>query len=111
MTETPEVQVSETQIAVHWREEEYIDPPESFVRQANANDPAILERFAEDKYPDCFTEYADLLEWDERWHTVLDTSERPVLEVVRRREAECLVQLRGPARGGQPGQDGDHLRS
>ena len=77
MTETPEAQVSETQIAVHWREEELLYPPESFVRQANANDPAILERFAEDKYPDCFTEYADLLDWDERWHTVLDTSDAP----------------------------------
>ena len=77
MTETPEAEVSETQIAVHWREEEYLYPPESFVRQANANDPAILERFAEDKYPDCFTEYADLLDWDERWHTVLDTSDAP----------------------------------
>jgi acetyl-CoA synthetase len=77
VTETPEVQVSETQIAVHWREEEYIQPPESFVRQANANDPAILERFSQDKYPGCFTEYADLLHWDERWHTVLDTSNAP----------------------------------
>ncbi len=46
MTETPETQVSESQIAVHWREEEYIYPAESFVVQANANDPAILERFA-----------------------------------------------------------------
>jgi acetyl-CoA synthetase len=62
---------------VHWREEDLLYPPESFVRQANANDPAILERFAEDKYPDCFTEYADLLDWDERWHTVLDTSDAP----------------------------------
>src|SRR5579862_4912630 len=70
-------QVSESQIAVHWREEEYIYPPESFVAQANANDPAILERFTEDKYPDCFTEYADLLDWDERWHTVLDASNAP----------------------------------
>ncbi len=77
MTETPEAEVSETQIAVHWREEDLLYPPESFVRQANANDPAILERFAEDKYPDCFTEYADLLDWDERWHTVLDTSDAP----------------------------------
>jgi acetyl-CoA synthetase len=77
VTEPPEAEVSEAQIAVHWREEEYLYPPESFVRQANANDPAILERFAEDKYPDCFTEYADLLDWDERWHTVLDTSNAP----------------------------------
>jgi len=77
MTETPESQVSEAQIAVHWREEEYYEPPESFVRQANANDPAIFERFTEDKFPDCFKEYADLLTWDEPWHTTLDTSNPP----------------------------------
>jgi acetyl-CoA synthetase len=70
-------QVSESQIAVHWREEAYLQPPESFVRQANAGDPVILERFREDNYPDCFTEYADLLHWDEPWHTVLDTSDAP----------------------------------
>jgi len=77
MTENEEQQVSESQIAVHWREEDYYDPPEGFVRQANANDPAILERFTENKFPDCFTEYADLLTWDKRWDTVLDTSNAP----------------------------------
>jgi acetyl-CoA synthetase len=77
MTESSEMQVSEAQIAVHWREEEYYPPPESFVQQANANDPAILDRFTEDKFPDCFTEYADLLSWDKRWDTVLDTSNAP----------------------------------
>ena len=77
MTETPEEQVSETQIAVHWREEEYYEPPESFVAQANANDPAILERFKEENYPGCFKEYADLLHWDEPWHTILDASNAP----------------------------------
>jgi acetyl-CoA synthetase len=74
-SETPEV--SESQIAVHWREEEYYPPPEKFVAQANANDPAILERFTEDKFPDCFTEYADLLTWDKAWDAVLDTSNAP----------------------------------
>jgi acetyl-CoA synthetase len=69
--------VSEAQIAVHWREEEYYPPPASFVAQANANDPAIRDRFAEDKFPDCFKEYADLLTWDQTWHTTLDTSNAP----------------------------------
>jgi acetyl-CoA synthetase len=78
MTESSETQaVSESQIAVHWREEEYYPPPEKFVAQANANDPAIFERFTEDKFPDCFTEYADLLTWDKPWDTVLDTSNAP----------------------------------
>jgi acetyl-CoA synthetase len=77
MTESQEAQVSEAQIAVHWREEDYYQPPESFVAQANANDPAIFERFSEDKFPDCFKEYADLLDWDQTWHTTLDTSNAP----------------------------------
>jgi acetyl-CoA synthetase len=77
MTDNEEPQVSESQIAVHWREEEYYYPPEAFVRQANANDPAILERFTDNKFPDCFTEYADLLTWEKRWDTVLDTGNAP----------------------------------
>jgi acetyl-CoA synthetase len=72
-----EAQVSEAQIAVHWREEEYYDPPEAFVAQANANDPAIFERFAEERFPECFKEYADLLTWDKTWDTTLDTSNPP----------------------------------
>jgi acetyl-CoA synthetase len=77
MTESPEIQVSETQIAVHWREEEYIYPPQSFIDQANANDPAIYDRFSEEHFPDCFKEYADLLDWDKPWDTMLDTSNPP----------------------------------
>jgi acetyl-CoA synthetase len=77
MTESQEAQVSEAQIAVHWREEEYFYPPQSFIQQANAADPAIRDRFSEDKFPDCFTEYADLLSWDKKWDTVLDTSNPP----------------------------------
>ena len=74
MTESPESQVSESQIAVHWREEEYYYPPESFIQQANAADPAIFDRFSEDNFPDCFKEYSDLLSWDTPWQTILDTS-------------------------------------
>jgi acetyl-CoA synthetase len=69
--------VSESQIAVHWREEEYYYPPEAFTAQANAGDPAIFDRFSVDRFPDCFTEYADLLDWDQRWDTVLDSSNPP----------------------------------
>ena len=77
MTESQEAQVSEAQIAVHWREEEYLYPPESFIAQANAADPAIYDRFSEEHFPDCFTEYADMLHWDKKWDTVLDTSNAP----------------------------------
>jgi acetyl-CoA synthetase len=71
------VELSEAQIAVHWREEEYVEPPPSFIEQANANDRAIRDRFAEDHFPDCFTEYAELLTWDKKWDQVLDTSKPP----------------------------------
>ncbi len=72
-----EVQVSEAEIAVHWQEEGYYYPSAKFIGQANANDPAIYERFAEENYPECFKEYADLLTWDKYWHTTLDTSNAP----------------------------------
>ena len=68
---------SEALIAVHWREEGYYQPPASFVEQANASDPAILEQFSEDKFPECFRAYADLLTWYKPWHTTLDTSNAP----------------------------------
>src|SRR6478672_12986416 len=77
MTAGQDPQVSEAQIAVHWREEAYYQPPADFVAQANAADLAIFERFSEEHFPDCFTEYADLLAWDKRWDTVLDTSDPP----------------------------------
>jgi len=70
-------ELSEAQIAVHWREEEYDFPPAGFVAQANAADPEIRTRFAEERFPECFTEYADLLSWDTRWQTTLDTSNPP----------------------------------
>ena len=70
-------EVSEAQIAVHWREEEYYQPSAKFIAQANAADPAIFERFSEEHFPDCFKEYADLLDWDQYWHTTLDTSNPP----------------------------------
>ncbi len=69
--------VSEAQIAVHWKEEEYYEPPVSFIAQANMTDENILERFGEDNFPNCFKEYADMLDWYEYWHTILDDSNPP----------------------------------
>ncbi len=77
MTADTEAEVSEAQIAVHWKEEPLIEPPRSFVKQANVSDPSVFERFSEKNFPQCFEEYADLLSWDSRWHTVLDTSSPP----------------------------------
>src|SRR2546425_4622882 len=77
MKTAEEVEVSESEIAVHWREEEYFYPPAKFIGQANANDPAIFDRFSEANFPECFREYADLLTWDKYWDTTLDTSNPP----------------------------------
>jgi acetyl-CoA synthetase len=71
------VDVSEAQIAVHWKEEEYYHPTGKFVGQANLTDPSVTERFSIDKFPECFKEYADMLSWDQYWHTTLDTSNAP----------------------------------
>ena len=77
MAASSEAEVSEAQIAVHWKEEPLINPPASFVAQANMSDKGILERFAEKNYPNCYEEYANMLSWDQKWHTVLDTSKPP----------------------------------
>ncbi len=40
-------------------------------------DETVFDRFSLDKVPNCFKEYADLLDWYEYWHTILDTSDAP----------------------------------
>jgi acetyl-CoA synthetase len=69
--------LTEAQIAVHWKEEAYIRPPARFIAQANLNDNSALERFSEKNFPECFREYAELLHWDQYWHTTLDTDHPP----------------------------------
>jgi acetyl-CoA synthetase len=68
---------SEAEIAVHWREEGYLYPPAQFIAQANMTDPKIYDRLSLDHFPECFKEYAELLEWYQYWHTTLDTSDAP----------------------------------
>ena len=78
MTEVNEkLEISEAEIAAHWKEEELILPSAGFIGQANMADPSVLERFSEKNFPECFREYADLLTWDKYWHTTLDTSDPP----------------------------------
>ena len=76
-TAAEEVEYSENQIAVHWREEKYVQPPEEFKAQANANDESILERFSPENFPDCFVEYAEMLTWEKKWDQLVDTSNPP----------------------------------
>ncbi|MDI3299369.1 MAG: acetate--CoA ligase [Bacillota bacterium] len=72
-----EVEPSEAEIAVHWKEEEYYHPRPEFIAQANLTDPAMYQRFSLDNFPDCFKAYADLLDWYKYWETTLDTSNPP----------------------------------
>ena len=74
---TTEGNVTEAEIASHWKEEEVIHPSPGFIGQANVSDPAVFDRFTPDKFPDCFIEYANLLSWDKYWHTTLDDSNPP----------------------------------
>ena len=69
--------VSEAEIAVHWQEENYVNPPERFVAQANLTDKTVFDRFSLDNIPDCFKEYADLLHWYRPWDITLDANNPP----------------------------------
>jgi acetyl-CoA synthetase len=68
---------NEARIAVHWKEEELYYPSKQFIEQANLKDASVMERFSEKNFPQCFEEYAEMLHWDQRWHTVLDTNDPP----------------------------------
>jgi acetyl-CoA synthetase len=71
------LELTEAQIAVHWKEEEYLQPAQNFVKQANLKDPTIDKRFALSNFPQCFDEYAELLTWFKRWDKTLDSSNPP----------------------------------
>jgi acetyl-CoA synthetase len=77
MSEQDILETSEAQIAVHWKEEEYLYPSTQFIAQANMTDPQVYERFGLENFPECFKEYADMLSWYQYWHTTLDTSDAP----------------------------------
>jgi acetyl-CoA synthetase len=77
MAEEKPVDVTEAQIAVHWQEEEYFYPSAKFIAQANLTDEGVYKRFSLDNFPECFKEYADLLDWYKYWETTLDTRDPP----------------------------------
>ena len=68
---------AESKIDVHWKEEELVMAPKSFIQQANMSDRGVYERFGEKNFPECFREYADMLTWDKPWVKTLDTSNPP----------------------------------
>jgi len=70
-------ELTEAQIAVHWKEEEYLRPSKKFIAQANLTDPTFVKKFSERHFPGCFDIYAKLLDWDKPWRRTLDTSNPP----------------------------------
>lgn len=70
-------EISESQIAVHWKEEDYFQPSKKFSEQANIKDDNILQRFSIENFPDCYKEYADMLDWYKPYDQVLDSSKPP----------------------------------
>ncbi len=68
---------TEAEIGVHWQEEDLVYPSVEFIGQANVTDRGIYDRFSLDNFPECYKEYADMLDWYEYWHTTLDTSNAP----------------------------------
>ncbi len=77
MAEKEYTETSEAQIAVHWGEEGYYMPSVKFIAQANMTDETIYDRFSLDHFPNCYKEYADILDWYEYWDEILDTSDAP----------------------------------
>ncbi|UPV76095.1 acetate--CoA ligase [Halorussus limi] len=55
-------------------EREWVDPPESFVANANVT-AADRDAFREAGWPECWRRPADLLDWDRGFDAVLDDSE------------------------------------
>ena len=50
--------ISEAQIAVHWKEEQYYKPSKKFIAQANLASPQLVKKFSEKNFPACFDHYA-----------------------------------------------------
>ncbi len=73
----PSKELTEAQIAVHWKEEEYFYPTKEFKTQANLVDSSFIKKFSEKNFPKCFDAYANLLDWDKKWKKTLDTSNPP----------------------------------
>lgn len=72
-----QTELSEAEIAVHWKEEGYYEPSPKFIGQANLTDPAWYEKFSLANFPESYRAFGDLLTWDKYWNTTLDTSNAP----------------------------------
>ncbi len=52
MSDKEVIETSESEIAVHWQEEDYYYPSPGFIAQANLTDQSIFDRFSLDNFPD-----------------------------------------------------------
>jgi len=75
--ERSDTEVSEAQIAVHWQEENYFSAPKDFIAQANLTDKGVFKRFALEKFPGYYKEFAELLDWYKKWDKIFDGSKPP----------------------------------
>ena len=74
---SPNDEVSEAQIAVHWQEQNYFAPPKDFVAQAYLTEKGVFKRFALEKFPGYYKEFAELLDWYKKWDKIFDGSKPP----------------------------------
>src|SRR2546429_4608752 len=75
--ERSDTEVSEAQIAVHWQEENSFSVPKDFPAQANLTDKGVFKRFALEKFPGYYKEFAELLDWYKKWDKIFDGSKPP----------------------------------
>jgi acetyl-CoA synthetase len=69
----------QVQIEAQLEEQDTFAPPEEFVEQANVSDEYIYEGF-EEKWPQCWEDAAELLDWYEGYDKVLDDTDAPFYE-------------------------------
>ena len=94
MVDTNEqVEVSESQIAAHWKEEGLIPPSPGFIAQANMADPNVFERFSEKELPGVFPRVCRFAHLGQVLAHHAGHLQPSVLEVVRRWKAERFLQL------------------
>ena len=99
MADKEVVETSEAQIAVHWQEEGLYYPTPKFIAQANMTDEKIYDRFSLDNFPNCFKEYADLLDVVQVLGRNPGYQRRALLQVVQGRPDQRQLQLRGSPPG------------
>lgn len=82
--------------AGHGREEDYDYPPPGFIGNSNFMVAGIRQRFDEGNFPDCFSDYGELLPWNGPWRRMLDTSKPPFVRLFVGGELHVCVNCGDP---------------